>query len=269
MRTVLVIALFVAVASAVPLAQKLRNHAADLQAQTLAQTNPPPALSGSFHTTYSIVLINVANPQLGMLSRLLSQATHLIDGECWQNTNADGTVTIKTVTTPKALVSLVAQPSTSTWVKNHGWTETQGHCTADAANAQLVIPGDILTKTGKFVQTMNLEPVFKPTFHTPAPNADNTYTVDVWDATLPNGEGTVRYFLLHGTTTPLMSHYVFVLPKPAVWAQYTLFTAGTNPDAVYAPSAPCVAASAAHAGPVLAGPAQGPTGAPVVAAAHR
>jgi len=201
-----------------------------------------PALSGSFHTKYSIFLFNMLKPLLPMVSNFIDKASKLMDGECWQNTNPDGTVTIKTITTPSTVGSILTKAMTQTWVKTKGWTEKAGQCTKDAANTQLVIPGDILTKTGKFRATRQLTPILPVVGGPQAAAKDGSYTVDEWDASL-GAEGTVTYYIYHGTTTPLMSHYM-LKGKPPVWAQYIGFTAGANPDAVYTPSAACAAAAA-------------------------
>jgi len=201
-----------------------------------------PALSGSFHTKYSIFLFNMLNPLLPLVSNFIDKASKLMDGECWQNTNSDGSVTIKTITTPSTVGSILTKAMTQTWVKTKGWTEKAGQCTKDAANTQLVIPGDILTKTGKFRATRQLKPILPVVGGPQAPAKDGSFTVDEWDASL-GAEGTVTYYIYHGTTIPLMSHYS-LKGKPPVWAQYIGFSAGVNPDAVYNPSAACAAAAA-------------------------
>lgn len=245
----------VAAVAAVPVSHhRLQKIAAAgaLQAQSQARVTPP-ALSGSFHVQYSIYGLNTENaklidaahmPVLSAVANWFDKLTHLLDGEAWQNIDAAGAVTIKTITTPRGLGTVIVPASTSTWVVDHGWTEQKGTCAADTVNSQLVIPGDVLQKTGKFMGTKKIK-TFKPQA-VPAPDSDGTYTVDQWDATLPNGEGSVSYYLLHGVAhpTPIMSHYL-LKGKPPAWAQYTAFQPVVNPPAIYAPSAVCQAAAAA------------------------
>jgi len=233
-----------AFASAVPVTHHgLATAKGVLQAEEQAGVNPnAPILAGSFHTAYSIYALHMEQSLLPDLSNLLDRASRLLDGEAWQNIDAAGQITIKTVTTPSLIGRAITAPMTQTWVKDHGWTQKGSVCTRDAVNAQLVIPGTILRDSGVFVGTQNIKTI-KPQAN-PKPQADGTYKVDRWDATLPNGAGSVSYYLLNGVTpvTPLMSHYV-LKGKPAVWAQYTFFMPGENPEAAYEPTPQCAAAA--------------------------
>ncbi len=105
-------------------------------------------------------------------------------------------ITIKTITTPTMIGGLLAPQMTQVWRKDHGWTQKKDSCVADKSNTQLVIPGTILKTSGVFKGTKNMAPVFKT--NTPKPQADGTFKVDEWFATLPNGEGSVTYYLLNG-----------------------------------------------------------------------
>jgi len=234
MRAVAVLALLIVVVSAIPVSkQKLA-----LQAKSRDPPPKAPVLSSNFHTKYSIYLLNAHIPIMPLVSGWINQHTKLVDGEAWQNIGPTGLVTIKTVTTPSTLGGLIAKAETQTWVETHGWTEKLGACTRDAVNSQLVIPGDVLTKSGVFKGVKNIFPPHA--VNDPKPNPDGTYTVSEWFATLPNNEGTVTYYLLGSTTTPIMSHYVLT-GKPPVFAQYEFVTPVVNPPATYLPSATCAA----------------------------
>lgn len=235
----------------------------EAETATATATVTPPELSASFHTQYSIYALNLQSNHLPDVVSMIDRASRLFDGEAWQNTNADGTITIKTVTTPSLIGRVLTAPMTQTWVKDHGWTEKSGKCTADSVNSQLVIPGTILKTSGVFRETINIKPIHKQ--DVPKAQADGTYRVDQWDATLPNGEGSVTYYLLHGVVpaTPIISHYS-LKNKPAVWAQYNTFQPGTNPDAVYAPAKGCEEAAAqARSAPAFTSNAAATAAAPV------
>jgi len=237
MRAVAVLVLLIVAVSAIPVSkQKLA-----LQAKTRDPQPTAPILSSSFHAKYSIYLLNAHIPLMPHVSGWINQHSKLVDGEAWQNIGPTGLVTIKTYTKPSTVGSLIAKEQTQTWVENHGWTEiVGGACTKDIKNDQLVIAGDILKQTGVFKGTHNLFPPIAVT--DPKPNPDGSYTVSEWFATLPDGAGTVTYYLLGASTTPLFSHYS-LKGKPAVFAQYAFVTPGTNPPATYLPSPACVAAA--------------------------
>jgi len=250
MRAVAVLALLIVVVSAIPVSKqklalqaKARNPDAAAGAAPSA-VGPPhpkaPVLSSSFHTKYSIYLLNAHIPFMPHTSGWINGHSKLIDGEAWQNIAPTGLVTIKTHSKPSLIGSVLTPETTQTWVENHGWTEKAGVCTKDAKNDQLVIPGDVLTKSGVFKGVKNIFPPHAVT--DPKPNADGSYTVAEWFATLPNNEGTVTYYLLGTSTTPIMSHYSLT-GKPPVFAQYDFVTPVVNPPATYLPSAICVAAS--------------------------
>jgi len=201
-----------------------------------------PALAGSFHTAYWISALKPNIPFMPGLSRVISRVTELLEGECWQNTDtATGLITIKTTTQPSFIGRLLVPTTTSVWVRDHGWTwdARKKQCTKDLKLSQLYIPGDILTKTGIFKGKQKIQPMVKVS--TPKPdNADGTYNVDVWDATLPNGEGTVTYYLLSSakTPTPILSNYRLA-GKPSAWAQYKFFIPGLNDAKNYDPQPEC------------------------------
>jgi len=217
------------------------------EATAETEINPAaPDLAGSFHTAYYISAWRPTIPFMPGVSRWLSHIAELLEGECWQNTDqSSGAVTIKTVTTPTTVGSLIIPSTTSVWVVDHGWTydAKKKTCSADDSNSQLVIPGNVLKESGVFKGNQKIQPMVRVS--SPKPNnKDGSYNVDVWDATLPNGEGTVTYYLLSGMSspTPILSHYA-LKDKPPVWAQYKFFVPGLNAASNYLPTAACLAAS--------------------------
>jgi len=204
-----------------------------------------PELAGSFHTAYWISAIFPKIPHLPGVSQWISKVAELLEGECWQNIDpATGLITIKTVTRPTLIGSLIVPSTTSVWIKDHGWTFDAKHdkCSVDTVNSQLVIPGSILKSSGVYKGRQTMQPMVRVTDPKPS-NKDGSYNVDVWDATLPGKEGAVTYFLLSDakTPTPLMSHYSLT-GKPPVWAQYKFFVPGENAESNYVD--PCPASTA-------------------------
>jgi len=239
MRTISLVAVLVIATAvvAVPVSKTRMQH-------RLAAKDPPPAppvLSSSFHAKYKIYGLDFHFKWLPHISNWFNQISHIIDGEAWQNIDGQGHVSIKTVTTPVGAGNLITGAMTQWWVPNHGWTLKGGHCTKDAVNTQLVIPGDVLVKGGKYIGVQDIY-LIHPDPRPPTPNTGGRYRVDRWDATLPNGEGTVTYYLLHGTTTPIISHYM-LKGKPPVYAQYDFVNPGVNPPEVYLAPRECTAAA--------------------------
>jgi len=239
--TLLLLVVAAAAVMAMPLEQREMAIEEAEEAVEMESGNPTaPTLSSSFHGAYSVFGLKPTIPYMPKFSNWLASVTHLLDGQVWQNIDNTGAVTIKTITTPTLIGKLVTPAMTQTWIVNHGWTEKSGKCTKDTANSQLVIPGDVLTKGGVFQGTQKLNTI-NPSVHT---GPDGSVLVDAWLATLPNGEGTVTYYLLNGAAepTPIMSHYL-LKGKPPVWAQYNYILPGVQPTELFAPDALCVAAS--------------------------
>jgi hypothetical protein len=180
------------------------------------------------------------------LSNWLSGLTKLTDGECWQNIDdTTGAITVKTVNRPSKIGSLLLPPTVSVWRVNKGYTfnDKTKACTADAKNIQLTIPGNILTKGAVWRGVQTVKPIVKVEQReliavAVDPRNPREWVCDVWDATLPNNEGSVTYYLLHGTTRPFISNYRLV-GKPPVWAQYHSFVPGVNAPSNYDPNPAC------------------------------
>jgi len=196
-----------------------------------------PLIPTLFHGTYSAFALKVNTPLVPGVGQWISELTHLLDGEVWQSIDAGGALSIKTATHPTFLSSALIPDMMQTWDKGHGWTEKNGKCAKDATNDQIVIPGDIIVKTGVFRGTIRVTPLIpiKP----PAAGADGTVVVDQWDCTLPNGSGTVTYYMSHGAASHLvMSHYHFT-GKPPLYLQYTLVEPGPQSPSIFAQPPAC------------------------------
>jgi hypothetical protein len=246
---VVAVVAFALAVSAVPVSKRRLEAMASTTSEMETTRNNPaaPLLSSSFHVKYSIYALNHEKTLLPSLTNLIDRASKLLDGEAWQNVATDGAITIKTVTKPTMIGRILTSAMTQVWVKDHGWTlKNDGKCTADTLNTQLVIPGTILRESGVFKGTIDLKPIEKIVGSKIKAAKDGSYKVDQWDATLPNDEGSVTYYLYTHTTTPLMSNYR-LKGKPSVWAQYKSFEAVTNPDSEYVPVQACAAAAAAGA----------------------
>jgi len=165
-----------------------------------------PSFPSSFHGTYAI---------FGFRGKLWSR---LINGEVWQAGDGNN-VQIKTLTNPTLIGKVITPRMVQVWNKNKGWTKKWPRimglptCIADKKNSQLTIPGDILTNSAN-------KPTFKGYEDTAAfePKGLPKVKCAKWEATLPNGEGRVVYFV-KPDGIPLISNY-FLKGAPPVWVQY-------------------------------------------------
>jgi len=206
----------------------------------------PVLWDNNLHAAYSIYGLKVSLPYLPMIEEAVNDASKIIDGEVWQSADANGVISVKTITHPTFIGKILTKDMVQTWIAGdnaRGWTEANGECTQDSSNTQLIIQGDILVKTGvqgSRVTVRTFKPVTDPDVK-PFVQPNGMITLDEWHGTLPNGEGTVVYYVAPAIFKPVMSHYS-LKGKPPVWVQYNFIASGPQPASVFDPSPVCATA---------------------------